>query len=50
MDVHTTGHKSHVDDIDVVGRVGIGGRHSRRLAYTVETLAIAIDGLVNPVG
>lgn len=50
VDVHATRNKGHVDDVDVVGRVGSGRRHSRRLADTVETLAIAIDSLVNPVG
>ena len=51
MHVHATRSRiGHGDDVDVVGRIGLCGLDSGRFAYPIETLAISIDGLVNPVG
>jgi len=49
VNVDSTGDITHRDNVDVVGRVGSIGRHSRSLYQSRETLAIAINGWVNPV-
>lgn len=46
---HTIGDVSQRNDIDVVGRVLVSRLHSGSLDQTSETLAIAIDRVIDPI-
>jgi hypothetical protein len=49
VNVHAAGDIGQGDDIDVVGRVGGLGLHSRSLDQAREAFTITIDGRINPV-
>ena len=49
VNVHATREVGSVDNVNVVGRVGTGGRHGRGLHDTLPSLPVTVDGLVDQV-